>query len=563
MFLQIFKLVAAFLLLVNCSLWSAYSLALNLGEIKLDSALGQPLRATIQIVDHAIDSNSFTADLYRGDNLGNTSSEDDLYLNSLSFKFADDDAGANNLLIIASEEIVQRPELDFFVNVSWSDKSVLVRVTLLFLAESAAAVAQIVEFTSSTLPYKVILGDTLWSIASRLSSEDLSVWQAMDGMFSANPSAFLGGDPSKVIVGSYLFRPSDSHIEGQSGFVVADQLGLDVYNEALNITVIDDGSEGVASLESLDLGYSNQEIPYFEVTDSLVVNGSVDKIPGQNVVAPVVAPVVEAEVTENLLDVALLSVVEPIFVEQIDTARSIDEALVNAQQTAANAQAEISDLRKIIISLNSEISNLQGSIRLQKIEENNAVAEALLEAKSGYLTDQLNTTQLITLIGSLVAMISLFVYFALKRTSGMGESIAVSRQEAEAIEDADLDDGTIIPTQASSGDDIFDESYPQPKDVFAREYETDGDIQRSTSIIDNISFDEELDPESVANLDYLDMTENIDPVDVKLDLAETYADLGDISGAREILEEIISESNKEGKRRATVVLDKLNSDASR
>jgi FimV-like protein len=549
MFLQIFKLLTAFLLLANCSLWSAYSLALNLGEIELDSALGQPLRATIQIVDHAIDSNSFTADLYRGDNLGNTSSEDDLYLDSLSFKFADDDVGANNLLIIASEEIVQRPELDFFVNVTWSDKSVLVRVTLLFLAESAAAVAQIVEFTSSALPYRVILGDTLWSIASRLSSEDLSVWQAMDGMFSANPSAFLGGDPSKVIVGSYLFRPSDSHIEGQSGFVVADQLGLDVYNEALSITVIDDGSEGAASLESLDLGYSNQEIPYFEVTDSLVVNGSVDKIPDQNVVLPVV----EAEVTENLLDVALLSVVEPIFVEQIDTARSIDEALVNAQ-------AEISDLRKIIISLNSEISNLQGSIRLQKIEENNAVAEALLEAKSGYLTGQLNTTQLITLIGSLVVVIGLFVYFAIKRTSGMRESIAVSRQEGE---DTDLDDGTIIPTQASLGDDIFDESYPQPKDVFAREYETDGDIQRSTSIIDNISFDEELDPESVANLDYLDMTENIDPVDVKLDLAETYADLGDISGAREILEEIISESNKEGKRRATVVLDKLNSDASR
>ena len=93
MFLQIFKLLTAFLLLTNCSLWSAYSLALNLGEIKLDSALGQPLRATIQIVDHAIDSNSFTADLYRGDNLGNTSSEDDLYLNSLSFRFADDDEG--------------------------------------------------------------------------------------------------------------------------------------------------------------------------------------------------------------------------------------------------------------------------------------------------------------------------------------------------------------------------------------------------------------------------------------------------------------------------------------
>ncbi len=56
------------------------------------------------------------------------------------------------------------------------------------------------------------------------------------------------------------------------------------------------------------------------------------------------------------------------------------------------------------------------------------------------------------------------------------------------------------------------------------------------------------------------MTENIDPVDVKLDLAETYADLGDIAGAREILEEIINESNKEGKRRARAVLEKLDSD---
>jgi pilus assembly protein FimV len=52
-------------------------------------------------------------------------------------------------------------------------------------------------------------------------------------------------------------------------------------------------------------------------------------------------------------------------------------------------------------------------------------------------------------------------------------------------------------------------------------------------------------------------------VDVKLDLAETYADLGDIAGAREILEEIISESNKEGKRRATEVLERLDSNSSR
>ena len=90
----------------------------------------------------------------------------------------------------------------------------------------------------------------------------------------------------------------------------------------------------------------------------------------------------------------------------------------------------------------------------------------------------------------------------------------------------------------------------------------DDAIEESLSNIDSLELSDELHPEGASNLDYLDMTENIDPVDVKLDLAETYADLGDIAGAREILEEIISESNKEGKRRATEVLERLDSNSS-
>ena len=71
------------------------------------------------------------------------------------------------------------------------------------------------------------------------------------------------------------------------------------------------------------------------------------------------------------------------------------------------------------------------------------------------------------------------------------------------------------------------------------------------------------DPELSAmdDMEYLDQSDNINPVDVKLDLAQTYADLGDISGAKEILEEIISEANKEGKARAQAVLDALESDS--
>ena len=556
MFLEIFKFLAAFLLIVNCSLWSSQSAALNLGEIELVSELGDPLRATIQVVGNNLsDSSFFSADLHLGENLANRSAEEKLFLNSLSFQFADDVVGVNNLLIITSPEIFQQPELDFFVKITAADKSVLVRVTLLVLAESSAAVAQIVELTSDIFSHEVIVGDTLWNISASFSANNVSIWQAMDGVFSANPDAFLEGDPSRIIIGSYLSRPSESQIERQSGFVVADQLGLEVYGETSSNTAIADRPAVMeGSLESLDVSDSSQEIPYFKVIDSIIVYDSVDMIADYDGGDPII----EVEVDENQLGKGLSSNLKPTSVELIDDPRPIDGEVMYEQHTAAKAQAEISDLRTVIISLNSEIKNLQN--RVKKTEGDRAAAQALLDAKSGYLSGQVNVTQLIALALLLLVGSALFIYMAVKRRSSVPDITSVSSQETTGIVDGSLVSSDIIPREDLLGSEIFDVSSPEPEDVFAIENTPDGEIENSFSNIESIEFDAELDPENAINLDYLDMTENIDPVDVKLDLAETYADLGDIAGAREILEEIINESNKEGKRRARAVLEKLDSD---
>ena len=557
MFLEFFKFLAAFLLLVICSLWSSQSAALNLGEIKLVSGLGEPLRATIQVVENNLsDSSFFSADLHLVEYLGNNNSEEELYLDSLSFQFADDAVGGNSL-IITSPETVQQPELDFFIKITAADKSMLVRVTLLFLAESAAAVAQIVELTSDVFSYEVILGDTLWNIAASFSSNDLSIWQAMDGVFTTNPDAFLEGDPSKIIIGSYLNRPSESQIERQSGFVVANQLGLEVYGETTSTTaIVDRPAVMEGSRESLDVSDSSQEIPYFKVTDSIVVNDSVDMIADYDGGDPMI----EVEVADNLLGKGLSSNLKPANVEPIGDPRPADGELIYEQRTAAKAQAEISDLRTVIISLNSEIKNLQNRVQLQKAEGDSAAAQAVLDAKSGYLSGQVNVTQLIALALVLLVGSGLFIYTAVKRRSSVPDITNVSIQESPGVVDGSLVSSDIIPRQNTSGSEIFDGTNPEPEDVFAIENTPDGEVENSFSNIESIEFDAELDPENSINLDYLDMTENIDPVDVKLDLAETYADLGDIAGAREILEEIINESNKEGKRRARAVLEKLDSD---
>ena len=63
-----------------------------------------------------------------------------------------------------------------------------------------------------------------------------------------------------------------------------------------------------------------------------------------------------------------------------------------------------------------------------------------------------------------------------------------------------------------------------------------------------------------ANLDQFEGLEDvgeINSVDVKLDLAATYIEMGDAEGAREILNEIIEEADGEDRARAQAVLDSI------
>ena len=110
--------------------------------------------------------------------------------------------------------------------------------------------------------------------------------------------------------------------------------------------------------------------------------------------------------------------------------------------------------------------------------------------------------------------------------------------------------GEVDYVNETADEDIFPDNAASREDVFAQTSEDPTDAP-------GFEFTDDFNPESGEDLDYLEPSESIDPVDVKLDLAETYADLGDISGAREILEEIISESNKDGIARAQAVLEKL------
>ena len=554
MFRERIQFLVVLLLVVNGSLWSFQAAAVTLGEIELKSGLGEALLATIELIDDKnIDSKSFSAQLRTGPGTRGQEVVDQLDLTSLSFQVVENEFGSRHLLIDSLAE-VQQPELDFLVELQWPYNSVVIRVNLLFLAQSGAAVAQIIATDTASSIYKVTRGDTLWSVANRFRLNNVTVWQAMDAMFIVNPAAFLNGDPSKIIIGSILSRPSYSQIANQSGFFVADQLGLDVYSETSNAVVIDDTATDL-SLESLNVTYSSQEIPYFEVEDSIAnvlgdserVNvWSDDKESLINTHSPVISEVAMTVEEESTIDL------------NIEVIR-LNDALLNAQNAAAEAQDETSDLRVIIISLNDEVNSLQEKLRSQQSKERTVGDQDSGDSKLGYLGSSLDAPQLMALVLVVLVGVGLLIFFAVRWSNRVEP---VSKGDTEASFGSELEATLLDPESGVLADEIFDGSDREPGDVFADTISRDGAIEESLSSIGSVEFSDELDSENAVNLDYLDMTDNIDPVDVKLDLAETYADLGDIAGAKEILEEIISESNKEGRRRATEVLERLDSNTS-
>lgn len=60
---------------------------------------------------------------------------------------------------------------------------------------------------SSGEPYRVRPGDTLSTIAARVSDRELSIWAQADAIFAANPGAFINADPNRLRAGSVLEIP--------------------------------------------------------------------------------------------------------------------------------------------------------------------------------------------------------------------------------------------------------------------------------------------------------------------------------------------------------------------
>src|SRR6266542_2837199 len=227
------------------------AMALGLGKLIVQSSLGQPLTAQIELTSAQKDElDSLAAkvgdsSLYRQNNL--------TYQGVLTrARVTLDRSGAQPMLIVTTPGTVNEPYLDLLVEMNWSSGRVVRAYTFLLdppgIPQATAAVEPVTPVrpgaaTTRAAPagvapeargqagdsYTVKRGDTLSKIATQYKSDAVTLEQMLVAMFNSNQAAFDGKNMNRLRSGAIMAIPSAdeaaSTTPGEATKVVRVQAG--------------------------------------------------------------------------------------------------------------------------------------------------------------------------------------------------------------------------------------------------------------------------------------------------------------------------------------------------
>ena len=204
------------------------AVALELGELTVQSNLGQPLRASIAYALAPNEMLSTTCVSIGGGR--STSGLPGIGPSSISI--------TERAILITGQSAVREPMLGTRVTITCPYTPNLSREYMLFVdpattaqasqaaAPVVAAAAPVATVTAAPATARatrtsadqapidpatriqVQPGDSLGEIASRIRNRPVGLWPAVNAIFAANPDAFIDNDPNKLKAGSWLTIPS-------------------------------------------------------------------------------------------------------------------------------------------------------------------------------------------------------------------------------------------------------------------------------------------------------------------------------------------------------------------
>jgi pilus assembly protein FimV len=218
-------ILAGSLLLVASLFASRAAFAQGLGELTLDSAINEPLRGSIELLDaDDLGESQLLVSIASPEEYEQAGLERSALLSQIEFDIDLQPAGRSRV-IFTSQDRINEPFLSLLVSARWPSGRVLRDYTILLdLPGTNAAGAGAVATTSGTVTaatagsggddaYTVQSGDSLWEIAEQTRPDNgIDVPQMMIAIQRANEDAFVNNNVNRLINGRVLRIPTRDEI---------------------------------------------------------------------------------------------------------------------------------------------------------------------------------------------------------------------------------------------------------------------------------------------------------------------------------------------------------------
>ncbi len=427
------------------------------------------------------------------------------------------------------------------------------------VANESDGVAQAIQVKPIQPSHTVVIGDTLWNVALRLRPQGMAMAQAMDAVYEHNPEAFLEADSTKLIEGSVVTFPATLAVTKASEVVVSAE------NSSLSIPQLD--PIAVQSVKPAELMPKEPVQKQNTTVDDLPVDKGLLEVEAE--VEAIVA--VEVEVNEKPQENLL--VVEPQTASQLPNTELeelpvddviADESMLLIENTVEDKPPEVVVEPPSIQPTQVKHKDISQPVQLEPV---NQLEQFLAQLKSQDANQTIaKLKQLPVDLWFFVAAILIAIIINRSKRKSRDDSSSQSSEDslAESVLDGPFAEG-------DDQDDVFTAAVEQPtkgeakdKPPASDEDQEPAEIAMNLPGLDELKaqLSEDSDPAKPLAKDFEPVsfeedTLEIDPLQIKLDMASLCIEMGDIESAQSILEEIISEADKQGKAKAREILDSI------
>ncbi|NCN71190.1 MAG: fimbrial protein FimV [Betaproteobacteria bacterium] len=192
--------------------------ALSLGRVNVQSALGDPLRAEIEILDiNADEASSLVTKVATPDAFKAAGLDYNVVMTNLQTTLQRRPDG-RAYIKLSSDRVIQEPFVDLIIEARWNTGRIVRDYTMLFdpssLRNSTPAItpAQVPLSPLSPLSNQIIVraGDTAGRIAAAHQPANVSLDQMLVALLRSNPDAFINSNVNRIKAGSLVTLPTQA-----------------------------------------------------------------------------------------------------------------------------------------------------------------------------------------------------------------------------------------------------------------------------------------------------------------------------------------------------------------